>query len=609
MTSGSAEERSRPVRAPPTSTHPQGPPKSLAVHCPSGPVITALEIENFKAIGPRQRIELAPITLLFGPNSAGKSTILHALLYLHTVLKTGDPDVDQVELGGETLRLGGFQRLIHGRDMSRSMRLRVEFEGLGRLNLFERDITGSGLEDLNLEDLNNKVTGAWIEIEVAAEEQQGRRLQPRVVHAWFGIAGEAIPLVLLGPTGPEGPTGVMINTGHPLLWERDAGDHTSLGDFIAEFAWRSEESRSGEPCWMLGSKGFIQNHEVLPPEALDSAQRYFLAQWRGHWLPAGSSPGVVLTLRGSAAASVVPSRSRPMSTRQTDGASYLQKTMGPTIEAFLEMVMLGPASHLVDLLEDAVHLGPLRTIPEPGFLYRRTGRRSPWSTGLAAWDLLIEGGRGTSSPRPTQSSAKDDRARMIPGRGGELIELVNNWLTRLGAGYTISVVPLHDGDQQEVTSRLIFEASDGTDRLPVELGAGVSQLVPVLVALLEGSYRLSLIEQPELHVHPALQVGLGDLLIAASKGWRGRDHLGSIAMVETHSEHLLLRLLRRVEETTAGTLEEKVLALAPEDLSVLYIEPSEQGSMVRRLRVDEDGDFRDQWPRGFFDERTQELLG
>lgn len=155
-------------------------------------MITALEIENFKAIGPRQRIELAPITLLFGPNSAGKSTILHALLYLHTVLKTGDPDVDQVELGGETVRLGGFQRLIHGRDMSRSMRLRVEFGGLGSLNLFGREVTGSGLEDLD-----DEVEAAWIEIEVAADLQPGGRLHPRIVHAWFGIQGEAEPVVLL----------------------------------------------------------------------------------------------------------------------------------------------------------------------------------------------------------------------------------------------------------------------------------------------------------------------------------------------------------------------------------------------------------------------------
>ena len=61
-------------------------PNALLVHCPSGPVITALEIENFKAIGPRQRIEPGPDPVLFGPNSAGGDPP-HALLYLHTVLE------------------------------------------------------------------------------------------------------------------------------------------------------------------------------------------------------------------------------------------------------------------------------------------------------------------------------------------------------------------------------------------------------------------------------------------------------------------------------------------------------------------------------------------
>ena len=54
--------------------------------------LTALELENFKGIGRRQRIELKPMTLLFGPNSAGKSMIIHALHYLHGILSDGELD-------------------------------------------------------------------------------------------------------------------------------------------------------------------------------------------------------------------------------------------------------------------------------------------------------------------------------------------------------------------------------------------------------------------------------------------------------------------------------------------------------------------------------------
>jgi AAA15 family ATPase/GTPase len=58
--------------------------------------LARIEIENFKGIGSPQAIDLRPITLLFGPNSAGKSTILQALHYLREILERGnvDPDLD-----------------------------------------------------------------------------------------------------------------------------------------------------------------------------------------------------------------------------------------------------------------------------------------------------------------------------------------------------------------------------------------------------------------------------------------------------------------------------------------------------------------------------------
>src|SRR4051794_14549476 len=96
-------------------------------------MLTSLEIENFKGIAGRQRIDLAPLTLLFGANSAGKSTILQALIYLHEVLNRGAADVDRTELGGSVLELGGFARLVHRHDTERVITLRAEFATPGSL--------------------------------------------------------------------------------------------------------------------------------------------------------------------------------------------------------------------------------------------------------------------------------------------------------------------------------------------------------------------------------------------------------------------------------------------------------------------------------------------
>ena len=101
---------------------------------PSGqeaPLITAIEIENFKGIGRPVRIDLRPITLLFGRNSAGKSTVLHALCYAHEILSHRNVDAHKTDLGGDQIDLGGFRRFVHGHDLKRSVRLRFELDLYG----------------------------------------------------------------------------------------------------------------------------------------------------------------------------------------------------------------------------------------------------------------------------------------------------------------------------------------------------------------------------------------------------------------------------------------------------------------------------------------------
>jgi len=90
-------------------------------------MLPPLEIENFKGIASRQHIDFAPLTLLFGANSAGKSTVLQALLYLHELIERSSADVDRTDIGGNTLDLGGFARLVHRHEIGRAIVLRAEF--------------------------------------------------------------------------------------------------------------------------------------------------------------------------------------------------------------------------------------------------------------------------------------------------------------------------------------------------------------------------------------------------------------------------------------------------------------------------------------------------
>ena len=101
--------------------------------------LVRIEIENFKGIGTRQQIDLKPITLLFGPNSAGKSTILQALHYLREILERGNIDPDRTIAGG-LIDLGGFATLVHNYELDRTVILKAVL-----------DLSGEqGVEDLPL---------------------------------------------------------------------------------------------------------------------------------------------------------------------------------------------------------------------------------------------------------------------------------------------------------------------------------------------------------------------------------------------------------------------------------------------------------------------------
>jgi len=83
---------------------------------------------------------------------------------------------------------------------------------------------------------------------------------------------------------------------------------------------------------------------------------------------------------------------------------------------------------------------------------------------------------------------------------------------------------------------------------------------------------------------------------------------GKSLLIETHSEHIMLRLLRRIREKSEGEQPPGVRGLILGDLSVVYVEGSNDGVRFVLLRVAEDGDFLDRWPKGFVEERAEELF-
>ena len=220
-------------------------------------------------------------------------------------------------------------------------------------------------------------------------------------------------------------------------------------------------------------------------------------------------------------------------------------------------------------LRDLLELGPVRDVPKHGLKGSMSdATKGKWTTGLEAWYLL----------------AQDP----------QILKKTNRYMKKLALGYSIRL-----SEDREQRMQLYDEAHNIYID-PLHVGFGISQVIPVVVGALESSRQLFAVEQPELHVHPAVQVALGDLFID------GIRNSNRTMLIETHSEHLLLRLLRRVRETTEG--EQTDHKLTPDDLSVVYVRPTPTGVRFTPISVTDDGSFYAPWPEGFFAERVKELF-
>jgi predicted ATPase len=136
-----------------------------------------------------------------------------------------------------------------------------------------------------------------------------------------------------------------------------------------------------------------------------------------------------------------------------------------------------------------------------------------------------------------------------------------------------------------------------------DVGSGIAYVLPILVAL-AGS-RIALIQQPELHLHPALQSKLGDVIVKAVESKNGFE---AFTLVETHSEHLLLRVMRLIRNASSRK-QDDLVPLTNENVAILYFEPIGVGeSRVKRLRLSAEGELIDRWPGGFFNERYKDIF-
>lgn len=188
-----------------------------------------------------------------------------------------------------------------------------------------------------------------------------------------------------------------------------------------------------------------------------------------------------------------------------------------------------------------------------------------------------------------------DNLTEILKKNKKIKALVNKWLHKFNL--SVDVEGLRDIIHKLKIKQHGFEL-DITD-----VGFGISQVLPVIVqGFLTKSNSLTIIEQPEIHLHPKMQADLADLFIDIVSS--GHDEQSNkILLIETHSESLLKRLRRRMAES------EKI---SNKDVAIYFIKnrkSSKSHSEISRIEISKTGAF--EWPIEFYStdiEDTTEYL-
>ena len=174
-------------------------------------------------------------------------------------------------------------------------------------------------------------------------------------------------------------------------------------------------------------------------------------------------------------------------------------------------------------------------------------------------------------------------------------EIIASKLKEMGLIEAFKVNPISK-QRQEYEVKLRTKGSRDWVDLP-DVGFGISQVLPVLVQCFYApSGSIILMEQPEIHLHPSAQSALADVMIDVIKSRENGQYKNIQLVIETHSEHFLRRLQRRIAED----------AVAQEKVSAYFANTSKASPTLNFLQLDDFGNIRN-WPENFFGDEIGDI--
>jgi predicted ATPase len=567
-------------------------------------MLTRIGIGNFKAFGKLQEIPIKPITLIYGANSAGKSSILHSLVFSHEANLNGKFDVHHTSIGGDSVDLGGFGQFIHRRNTDASLSWFAELDTAkmkGRLaELFAKvkKVRLSLEIGISKQEIERKIpyideTTRELHISLSRELEEVGTPQVRI----YSISGDGVDLFNFSKRADGSLKLDTINTDHP-----------AFRDLITAFL-----------SYSTSTETFSEDDYESVSEIVGDVISEIKIK-RGTLLPIGVEKGK----HENSASSFIPISK---GNRQRDLQSAVKMFLPRIIDELVE----GVASAFGDELNSLTYLGPLRSLPDRHFAFSKHSDPNWKAGGGYAWDVVRSDGAVrdrvnvwlTSQGRlQTPYQLHVNQLFTISELDQEYADQIEQIETKFVSELNDPTVGTENGEPQmdlfgeiytvltdieknktvssDLNELALIDLRTGTSVSHRDVGIGISQVLPVLVTAYASLQEIIAIEQPELHLHPALQADLGDVFIDSALV------NGNRFLLESHSEHLLLRIMRRMRETAEGTLPRGMPEVKPSDVAVLFVQPKGKTSVIRQLELAEDGSLLDPWPGGFFEEGFRE---
>ena len=250
-----------------------------------------------------------------------------------------------------------------------------------------------------------------------------------------------------------------------------------------------------------------------------------------------------------------------------------------------------PRESITKFLRHVYYLGPLREYPHRNYQWTGTlpatvGQRGEW----AVQTLLADQSGDRSSRKRTRSSNGSQTENQLS------MENVQKWLHKLGVAENIDLRRVGEGAR---IWELMLSPPNvaGYEANIADVGFGVSQVLPVVVELLNAPRGSTvLLEHPEIHLHPKVQMDLVDFFIYAAK------ERGIQIVFESHSEYMLARLQRRLAESNGSDS-----PITTDDVKLYFCSLKNDRSVLDPLKVNPNGSIQN-WPEDFFGDTFTERM-